>query len=348
MTRFLEDILRQPEELQRVLSLLNGDARGAVETAAARIRGAPHVYLSGMGASYNAALGAAAHFHAAGCPVSLLDAGELLHTASIPSGSVLVVLSRSGGSVEIMALLDKARAAGATVIGITNFAEGALAQNADLPLLLPLKPDHGISASTYVSLAAGAAAIAASLAGDFDARLVSALREAIAATAAEISKWQQELTQTIWLQPGPTYYFLGRGPSMASALGAQLLWEEGVKIPAAALGTDSFRHGPQEIVAAGMRFGLWVDVRMRDADLAIARDLRRLGAAVMLIGEGLPEDAADLIFQLPRWPAGWQFLMDIIPAQLAAEALARLSGADCDTFRYASYIVQGDRGLLQT
>jgi hypothetical protein len=40
--------------------------------------------------------------------------------------------------------------------------------------------------------------------------------------------------------------------------------------------------------------------------------------------------------------------MDIVPAQLAAESLARLSGADCDTFRFASYVVKGETGLLST
>ena len=347
MTHFLKDILRQPEELQRVLTLLDGEARDRVEKAAAIIRSARYVYLTGIGASYNAAVGAAAHFHAAGCPV-------YLHTAMLPSGSVLIILSRSGSSVEIVALLDKARAANATVIGITNFADGVLAQRANLPLLLPVTPDHGISANTYVSLAAGTAALAATVGGGFDAQRVSTLHEAIAATARSIPGWQQQLVKAKWLAAGATYYFLARGASMASALGAQLLWEEGAKMPAAALGTDSFRHGPQEIVTAGMRFGLWVDPvtdpkkGLRDADLAVVQDLRRLGASVMLIGEALPQDAAELVFELPRWPAGWQFLMDIVPAQLAAEALARLSGADCDTFRYASYIVQGDKGLLHT
>jgi fructoselysine-6-P-deglycase FrlB-like protein len=97
-----------------------------------------------------------------------------------------------------------------------------------------------------------------------------------------------------------------------------------------------------------MRFVIWVDDRLREADLAVARDLRRLGASVMVIGSNLPSDSADLVVQLPPWPSGWQFLMDIIPAQLAAEALARLSGADCDSFRFASYVVEGDKGLLHT
>ena len=68
----------------------------------------------------------------------------------------------------------------------------------------------------------------------------------------------------------------------------------------------------------------------------------------MLIGSSVPGDAGDLVLQIPFWPSCWQFLMDIIPAQLAAEALARMSGVDCDQFRFASYVVEGDKGLLRT
>jgi glutamine---fructose-6-phosphate transaminase (isomerizing) len=348
MTHFLQDILRQPDELRSVIELLRGEGHAPLETAAATVQAARHVYLTGIGASYNAALGAASHFHGAGHPVYLLDAAELLHSAKIPSDSVLIVLSRSGQSIEIVKLLEKAQTAGATVIGITNFPDGALGHQAEIPIVLPVKPDHGISANTYISLAAGAAAIASTVAGTFDIQLTSRLLEAIAATAEKIPGWQQQLAKSAWLQPGATYYFLARGASLASSYGAQLLWEEGVKVAAVAMGTDSFRHGPQEIVSAGMRFAMWIDDRLREADLAVARDLRRLGASVMLIGTNLPMDAGDLVIQIPPWPTGWQFLMDIVPAQLAAEVLARLSGADCDSFRFASYVVKGETGLLHT
>jgi glucosamine--fructose-6-phosphate aminotransferase (isomerizing) len=354
MTHFLEDILRQPDELRGVIELLQHGGRTRLMQAAAALQSAPQVYLTGIGASYNAAVGAVSHFHAAGRPVYLLDAAELLHTASIPAGSVLIVLSRSGRSIEIVKLLEKARAASATIIGITNFPDGALAEQANFPIVLPVKPDHGISANTYTSLAAGAAAIASvtaeasAAAGGLDTHLAATLLTAISATAEQIPAWQRQLEQSSWLQAGAAYCFLARGASLATSYGAQLIWEEGVKVPAISMGTDSFRHGPQEIVTVGMRFAIWIDDRMRDADLAVARDLRRLGASVMLIGSGLPEVAGDLVMQRPPWPRGWQFLMDIIPAQLAAERLARLSGVDCDNFRFASYVVEGEKGLLHT
>jgi len=100
-------------------------------------------------------------------------------------------------------------------------------------------------------------------------------------------------------------------------------------------------------VNKGVRFGMWIDAaQMREQDFALARDLRKLGASVMLVGQKVPEDAGDLVFQLPATPAEWQFLIDIIPAQLVAERLARLSGVDCDTFRLSSYVVEDEGGLL--
>jgi len=118
-------------------------------------------------------------------------------------------------------------------------------------------------------------------------------------------------------------------------------------MPATAMSTNSFRHGPQEIVREGMRFCLWIDqVLMRDQDLAVARDLRKLGASVMLIGENLRQDAADLVCQLPASPRHWQFAIDVLPIQLAAEKLSRLAGVDCDSFRICSYVVEDEHGLL--
>jgi glutamine---fructose-6-phosphate transaminase (isomerizing) len=67
---------------------------------------------------------------------------------------------------------------------------------------------------------------------------------------------------------------------------------------------------------------------MRDQDLSVAHDLRELGASVMLVGENLPRNAADLVCQLPTSPPGWQFVIDVLPVQLAAERLSRLSGVE--------------------
>jgi fructoselysine-6-P-deglycase FrlB-like protein len=338
----------------------------------------------------------------------LVDAAEMVQFAAIPAESVLIVISRSGRSVEIVQLLAKARESEATVIGITNAADGALAREAQIAIVVPVAMDHAISVNTYTTLALASGILAASVvaetaakeflqglkpnpgtssmsdlkvrppnevgladsppgivagsaastgpsklrankgAGATDASLADSLLAAFAAVGDEMAAYQEQIEKSAWLAPGAVTYFLARGSSLGSAYEARLMWEEGVKSPATAMGAASFRHGPQEIVEKDMRFGIWIDgARMREQDLALARDLRKLGARVMLIGQRLPQDAGDLVFQLPEIPSEWQFLIDIIPAQLVAERLARLSGADPDTFRLCSFVVEDEAGLLR-
>ncbi|HLZ91710.1 MAG TPA: SIS domain-containing protein [Candidatus Acidoferrum sp.] len=347
MTHFLQDIHRQPDELKRTLERLSGPGRSALDEAVAAVRSARHVYLTGIGSSWHAGLNVSALFQIAGRPVYLMDAAEMLQFASIPVGSVLIVISRSGRSVEIVQLLDKARESRAAVIGITNVPDGTLAREAQIPIVIPVALDHAISVNTYTTLALAAGVLAASITGAFDAPLAESLSRSFAATARQIPGWRAQIENSPWLAPKSVTYFLARGSSLGSAYEARLMWEEGVKSPATAMGAASFRHGPQEIVGKDVRFGIWIDAtKMRDQDLALARDLRKLGARVMLIGQRLPSDDADLVFNLPEIPTPWQFVIDIIPAQLAAERLARLSGSDPDTFKLCSFIVEDESGLL--
>ncbi len=344
MTKFLQDILRQPAELRRALGYLEGAGVSILASAASAISNASAVYLTGMGASWNAALAAAASFYADGVPVALLDASEML-AAAIPAGAAVIILSRSGASAEIVLLLEKVRQSSATSIGITNFPEGALAQRADISLLVPCTPDHGISVGTYSTLALAATALAHTVTHAFSAALVDELGQCVASLSQATSTWTAQLADAPWLAPGAAFYFLARGSSLASAYEAQLLWHEGVKQPANAMGLDSFRHGPQEVVTGDTRIAIWTAEPSRDKDLTLARDLRRLGARVLLIGQQLPTDAAELVLELPRTPPRWQFLADVVPVQLAAERLSVLAGVDCDSFRFASYIVKSDTGL---
>ncbi|HXW90102.1 MAG TPA: SIS domain-containing protein [Terriglobales bacterium] len=347
MTRFLEDILRQPDELERTLGYLGGAGWHRLEEAAGRLRRASHVYLTGIGSSWHAALCAAPLFAAGARPVYLQDAAELLHFAAWPRDAVIVAISRTGKSLEIVRLLAKARESGATVIAVTNAENGTLAREAQIPILVPVTFDHAISVNTYSTLVLAAGLLAWTALRSFDDALISTLSGVIGAAAQSIAGWQEQIARSSWLTPGASYYFLARGSSLGSCHEARLLWEEGAKSPATAMGTGGFRHGPQEMVAAGLRFGIWIDGRrLREEDLAVARDLRKLGAGVMLIGQNLPEDAGDLVLQLPEMSAEWQFVIDAIPAQLAAERLAQLAGADCDSFRLCSYIVEHDGGLF--
>lgn len=347
MTHFLQDILRQPGELIKSLRHTTGPGWEDLQRAAAVVRSAKQVYVSGIGSSWHAGMAVQSMFQSNGWPAVLFDASELLHFAELPPQSAIIVLSRSGRSVEVRQLLAKAKSQHAVVIGLTNTPESPLAEEAEIVLPLACAFDHQVSVAMYSAPAMVGALLALAASDRLADAATEALRSSIEAASEAMPGWLSALDESDWLEPDAHYYFLGRGGSLSSCYEARLLWEEAAKTPASAMGTGGFRHGPQEMVREGVRIGLWVDgTRLREEDLVLARDLRKLGANVMLIGQGLCAELADLVFCLPPIPHAWQFLIDIIPAQLASERFARLRGVDCDAFRICSYIVESEGGLF--
>jgi glucosamine--fructose-6-phosphate aminotransferase (isomerizing) len=349
-TKLFADILKQPAQLASSLShiCMSGAGKGALDAAAAVVRGAKSVVIAGIGASWHAGMAMQAEFLAAGIPALLIDASELLHCAELPESATVILLSRSGKSTEIVQLVQKCRARSASIIAITNQADSALAQGSDIVLNTSTDFDHAVSVVTYSAIAQAGVLLALEATGRSAYPIPAELMQSLSVAAALIPRWRSNIEQSGWLGGGnePTY-FIARGASLASCHEARLLWEEAAKKPATALTTGGFRHGPQEIIRKGLRVGIWIDEQhMRAQDLDLARDMKKLGASTLLIGQGLEESAGDCVLCLPAIPARWQFLIDIIPIQIAVEGLAALRGEDPDSFRFCSYIVEDEGGLI--
>jgi glucosamine--fructose-6-phosphate aminotransferase (isomerizing) len=341
MTRLLQDIRDEPDQLLRCLDHNLGPGRASLDEAARLTRAAHTVFITGIGSSWHAGMAVQSFLHAAGRTASLFDASELLHHVNFPPNCVLIVLSRSGKSVEIVKLLEKCAAAGVSVIAVTNTPDSPLASEAAVVLRLEAAFDHCVSISMYSALALVGALVTA-------APVDAPLRELLERARAQMRSWEDRIANSDFLAVDAPYYFLARGASAASAYETRLLWEEAAKAPATAMTTGGFRHGPQEMTARGTRIGIWIDPRVLSAqDIQLARDLRNLGCKTMLIGAGLPDNAADLVLPVPQMAGAeaWQFLVDIMPAQLAAESLARRRGVDPDSFRICSYIIEAEGGL---
>ncbi|MBA2479877.1 MAG: SIS domain-containing protein [Planctomycetes bacterium] len=346
MKELLKNILSEPAELRKSLAHALGSGRDGLDQAAALVTAADHVYITGIGSSWHAGMAVQALFERAGFPVHLADASELLHVVTLPAGSAVIALSRSGKSVEIVKLMEKCRHAGAKVIAITNTPDSPLGKSADALLPLHAAFDHQISITMYSALTLVGGLLACAVTGTLGKDLGASLADALSAAEVRFDEWRSAIAASAWFTREAPTYFLARGGSLASAYEIRLLWEEACKAPASSYTTGGFRHGPQEILKKDLRIGLWIDRDiLRAEDLALAKDMRRHGAQVMAIGQDLPADAGDLVFSLPPIPSGWQFLIDAMPAQFASEHLSRLRGVDCDTFIVCPYVISSEGGL---
>jgi fructoselysine-6-P-deglycase FrlB-like protein len=347
MRRFFDDILREPRQLAACVNRMVESPSTLLHEAANLLRREQTTYVVGIGSSWNAALAVATLLNSAGYPAIAADASELLYFALIPHNASCIVLSRSGRSIEIVRLMDKFQAAETSVIAVTNTSDSPLGQRAKVTLLLESPFDHMVSVSMYSMLALVGGLVTETCKGTDLSVLGSELTTALALAEGRIATWSAQIQDSRWSREETPVYFLARGASLASCHEARLLWEEAAKRPATALTTGSFRHGSQEIIRPGIRIGLWLqgDI-MREEDLQLAADLREAGASVLLVGSKLSDVTADLALDLPLTPAGWEFLIDIIPLQLAAEFSAGHHNEDCDAFRFCPYIIEKEGGLV--
>jgi len=148
----LENIFGQPESLRRLLAfhLVEGSAglRGCSEQMC---QAEGRLIFTGMGASLFAAMPAVARLVEHGVAAQVIESAELLHygSASLRRGDVAILISRSGGSVEVLRLVEKMRAVGVTVVGVTNVPGSELERVADATLSIGSQADQLVAVQTY-------------------------------------------------------------------------------------------------------------------------------------------------------------------------------------------------------
>ena len=107
-------------------------------------------------------------------------------------------------------------------------------------------------------------------------------------------------------------------------------------MPVESLQAAQFRHGPLELAGPGLAaMVMATEQETRDLDLAMADELRHLGAAVWTITAGVPTPGATDIGPLHRLlsPAA-----AIVPAQLLAWRLAILAGREPGSYHHAAKV----------
>src|SRR5215469_549308 len=346
MTPLFGDITRQPEALRSILSSTISRNRDSYRHAADLLSRHGALYIVGIGASWHAGMAIASYFHARKRPAVLFDAAELLYHGDLAENSCVLLLSRSGKSKEIVDLAHDLRGRNIATVSITNDPQSPMALESDCVIDLQSVFDRNVSVTMYSGIALAGCLLAALSCGEEIDPIAIKLDSALVKVQDSITDWARELDASDWLAVDAPYYFLARGASVSSCNEARLLWEEAAKSTATALTTSSFRHGPQEMVREGLRVAMWLDKdHLQEHDLKLASDLRTLGAKVLLIGQHIQDSPANLFLRLPGVPSEWQFVIDIMPIQIAAEHLARLAGRDCDSFRLCSYVVTDEGGL---
>lgn len=339
MNLFLKDIFDQPEQLQASLEYSMNGGSGAIIKAAVLISRANHVFLVGIGASWNAGIAIQAAFNETGVQAILCNAADFLHFTQIPPGAVVIFLSRSGRSMELVNAIPKCREANVTIITITNAPESPLGLGADICLRTSIKFDHNISISTYTATILTGILLTRFFKLQFsNSAYYNSIIASLQEVNANLTQFKEALDTCSW--PDPLYhtYFFARGANLASAHEGMLIWEEAARHPAGVLSTGAFRYSPQEAINHPLNVAIWLDNRIaREDDVQLVHHLVERGVNVLTIGHHLPQNLKGHILEIPECPRLFRPIINIIPIQLAAVKLASMKGMDPDNSYYRNF-----------
>ena len=261
------------------------------------------------------------------------------------NGTLVVAISQSGQTEEIVQTQEWAKRCGAATIAVTNVQGSPLAQAADLTLVTRAGTERAVPATkTFTTQLTAMAVLATALAPDpsaLDADLdrVPAQIEKLLAARAGVDAAVTLLTRT------NEVLVSGRGLAYAAAVETALKLEETCLRPVRGLSYADLKHGPIAIVDPQLVSIVVAaqDGPMLEALTELLADLRSRGALTIGIG-GDPAfaAAADVSVAGPDLPERVAPIALVVAGQLLAEGLARALGLNPDAPGGLNKITQTD------
>ncbi len=242
------------------------------------------------------------------------------------SGYLLVAVSQSGQTPEIVDVVERARASGARAIAITNDATSPLAHAADLVIALEAGPELAVPATKTVTAQLVAFMIIAQAVGDvgLDETVIAELPVQVAEVLADPGP-AEELAQ--WLRHRDRLVSVARGLLYGAAQEVALKVAETTSFLTVAFSAADLRHGPIAIASGGPPVLAFAHPGPASEDVVeVVAELRERGASTRLAG---PVAGSDI-----SWPASAPEIaapvLAVVRGQQLALSLARLLGRDPD------------------
>jgi glucosamine--fructose-6-phosphate aminotransferase (isomerizing) len=324
-----KEIAEQPSALRRLVA----EGRDEIEALSEAIRGARRVVFVGCGTAANAALAGSYVFDAL-CQrdVPAIAASEYrFRSATIDAETLVVALSQSGETLDVIEAMRAAQMSGARLAAIVNAEQSTLARMVDLRLHLRAGPEQCVLATkSYVAKLAALILVAHSLRGDW-ATGAAAIHRAADAVETLLAGTTREQIQRLAARfaPAQHLFVVGRGMHVASAFETALKIKEVSYIHAEGFPGGELKHGVIALVEPGTPCLVFApdDATRADA-LMCAAELRSREGYTIGIG-ATPDTAFDEFIHVPDGRIATP-IVEAVPGQLLAYFAALARGNDPD------------------
>ncbi len=333
MSYLEQEILEQPEVLDRLLDR----ERGTVETVARAIRerGPRFAVLAARGTSDNAArygqylLGAVNSLPVALATPSLFT---LYRRPPCLADALVIAVSQSGQSPDIVAVVEEGRRQGALTLAVTNDPASPLARAAEWVIPLHAGTERSVAATkTYTASLLALGMLSAALAGDEE--MFAALRTVPGAIRQVVSSAPTVCRASERYRYMEACVVVSRGYNYATAYEIALKLKELTYVLAEPYSSADFQHGPVALVEKGFPVIAVVPEGAVTAEMVdFLRRLREREAELVVFSAreevlSLAQTPLPLPEGIPEWLSP---MVAVVPGQLFALGLTQARGLDPD------------------
>ncbi|GAA1916262.1 SIS domain-containing protein [Streptantibioticus ferralitis] len=335
------EMAQQPAVLRRILDEGAPKIREIAERIAAR--NPRFVLLTARGTSDNAALYAKYLIEVLlGKPAGLTSMSTTTAYGAQPdlTDVLVITVSQSGGSPDLVASTQAAREAGAITLAVTNNADSPLAEVSEFHIDVLAGPEKALPATkTYTAELLSLYLLVEGLRGGDGsaAKVLPELAEQILARQAEVKelagryRFAERLVIT------------SRGYGYPTAKEAALKLMETSYIPALSFSGADLLHGPLAMVDnVSPVIAIVTEGKGGKALQPVLDRLRGRGADLVVIGNQAQVDAASAGFVLPTTGVAEEVqpILEIIPLQMLAYEVTIARGQDPDAPRALAKVTE--------
>lgn len=325
----LKEIMDQKESIARAVNQDEVQIRFLAEA----IRSARGTFLVGCGTAHKACMAAEYFFSViAGHHVNVAHASEfkLYHHFLVPE-SLLIVVSQSGETADVLEAMQVAKGKGATVLAIVNVPGSSIARAADETLLINAGPERGVASTKALT---GQLAVLLLIAYALAGKLREG-RKLLLETAAQINDMLNPryvdrirlLAET--LKESRDLYIVGKSWNYPMALESAIKIQEVSYIHAEGFAGGEIKHGPLALIEDGTPcVALLSEDEVKEDMLSTIAQLNARGGSVI----GIAPSPNALYYEWIKVPdaGAAQPIANIIPIQVLAYFLAVARGKDPD------------------
>ena len=302
----------------------------AIEKAADHIKHAKNIYVTGSGTSYNSALIAKQIFSKyAKIKAEPIMSSELQFAPeSIEENSIVIALSQSGESADVLEAVKIGKQANCKIIAIVNLMTSSLVREADIVIGMNCGPEIGVAATkSFTSQLVILYKIVQKLTDnkitiDFEKFAESILK--ILENPVKIQKIAKEMKNI------SDIYVLGRGINYPIAKEAALKLKELTYIHAEGIPGGELKHGPLALMDSNV---FVIIINPNDSTysdtLTSAREIKARGAKIIGVSD-IGSDIYDYWIEMPKIDQVLYPISEIIPIQFLSYYAALEKDTDPD------------------